>query len=453
MCSGRLFQDNLAIKRMNKQEIIEKVQKAGVVGSGGGGFPAHIKISASVDTVIANGAECEPLLSTDKYIMETYTKDILEGLRFIKQATGAKKVVVALKKKYQRAVSELNKQVGISSDIDIYLLENYYPAGDEHELVYNITGKTVPEGGIPLDCSTVVINVNTALNIFNAVIGNNPVIKRWITVAGEVEQPYIAEVPVGISAGELVDIARPKIGDYSIIAGGPMMGMVVNRDFKITKLCGGIILLPVNHPVVVKHTRNISAHKKRGASMCDQCFDCSIVCPRNLLGHELAPHKIMRNIFLGNGSVHLSNSFLCCECGLCNMFACPMDLSPRDILREAKLELGGKKIKNPHKRTELKVHPERDFRRVNTNRLMMRLGIDKYDLHELEVKEINTNSVSIAMKQHAGVSAKPVVKKGQVVNAGEIIGITPEDALGSSIHASIPGTVSEIGNGYVKINA
>ncbi len=437
---------------MQKSKIIEKVRNAGIVGAGGGGFPTHVKIDAEVETLIANGAECEPLLSTDRYLMENYAGDIIDGLRYVKQALGARDIYIGLKRKYEKAVKVFKTILGETSDIKLALMDNYYPAGDEFDLVYNITGRIIPEGGLPLDEGCVVINVNTLLNIKRAVDGSAPVTDRWVTVTGEVESPYIAPVPVGISAAELIKKAGVKIKDYRLLAGGPMMGVPVEDNYRIKKTCSGIIVLPEKHGAFVKQDMTLQAHKKRGKSICDQCFDCTILCPRNLLGHSLEPHRIMRNLFISAENFsEYTPSFLCSQCGLCNMFACPLDLSPRSLLKETSDTLSRRGVENPHKERNLKPHPEREYRKVNSSRLAARIGVDKYEKEELPVKEIKTAKVHISMSQHAGTPAVAVVKKGDTVKRGQLIGEIPRGKLGSRVHSSISGTVKEITSGYIAI--
>ncbi|MFH1416519.1 MAG: 4Fe-4S dicluster domain-containing protein [Elusimicrobiota bacterium] len=439
---------------MNREEIIDAVREAGIVGAGGGGFPTHVKLLSEVDVVIANGAECEPLLSSDRYLMETEAGSIVEALRIVREITGAGKACIAIKKKYQTAIEELNKIIGISSEIELFLLDDYYPAGDELELVYDIAGEAVPEGGIPLDRKVLVINVNTLFNISSAVKSSGPVVKRWVTVAGELEEPYIAQVPIGISAGQLIDNAKPRIRDYSILAGGVMMGKLVDKDFRITKVSGGIIVLPDDNPAVTKRSIDTSIQEKRAKSVCDQCFDCTILCPRNLLGHDISPHLIMRNLFLsGPVGVHLTNAYLCSECGLCDMYACPMDLSPRRMLTRTKEKLKENNIINPHNNSVAEIHGERDFRRVPQKRLMERLAISGYDRNNYPVKEIIATEVAIPLLQHAGLAAVPVVKKGEKVKTGDLIADIPEGKLGARVHASINGKITEVESNCISIRA
>lgn len=435
--------------------MINKVKDAGVIGAGGAGFPTHVKIDADVDTLIANGAECEPLLSTDHYLMVEKAREIIEGLKLVQQSTGAGKVYLALKEKYTDAVNVFKELLNEEDKIELYLLDNYYPAGDEVELVYNITGRVVPEGGIPLAVNCVVINVNTLLNVYLASNEEKPVTTRWVTVAGKVSEPYLAEVPMGISAGELVDKARPLTDNPVLISGGPMTGNVVDREHSIDKTCGGLLILPEDNITAIRKSRDISVNYRRGQSICDQCFECTIVCPRNLLGHALTPHEIMRSLFISpeQSQVDLTMAYLCCECGLCNLFACPMDLSPRNILVQLREELQEAGIENPHDKADTTPHEERDFRRVNTTRMMIRLQLEQYKINDFPLKNINTSRVKIALDQNVGAPAQPIVDSEQKVDRGELIGEIPEGALGARVHASIGGKVVEVTDNFIEISA
>jgi hypothetical protein len=135
------------------------------------------------------------------------------------------------------------------------------------------------------------------------------------------------------------------------------------------------------------------------------------------------------------------------------MFACPLELSPRDLLVDTKSDLRKHKVENPHNNSKLAVHPERDFRRVNSDRLMTRIGVKRYDLHEYDVKNITCKDVSIAMSQHVGVPAVPVVKAGQQVNAGDLIAEISGDSFGSNIHSSINGVVTGINDRFINVKS
>ena len=150
-----------------REEIIAAVKAAGVVGAGGAGFPTHVKINASVDTILVNGAECEPLLRAHQQLMASESQAMLLGLRAVMVATGAQKAYVGLKHKYGPAIESLTKTLADMNEknVELAYLPDIYPAGDEQVLVREITGRIVPEGGIPLQVGVVVANVETLINV------------------------------------------------------------------------------------------------------------------------------------------------------------------------------------------------------------------------------------------------------------------------------------------------
>ncbi|MGE5707311.1 MAG: electron transport complex protein RnfC, partial [Bacteroidota bacterium] len=163
------------------ERILEKIKAAGVVGAGGAGFPTHVKLAAQAQVVIANGAECEPLLRSDQQLMKRYPDVIVRGLKAAMEATGAKEGVIGLKAKYKDAVKALSHAIEKEKNIRLLLLDPVYPAGDEVVLTYEATGSVVPEGGLPLDVGAVVINVNTLLNVAYS-LEDKPVTHRYVTV-------------------------------------------------------------------------------------------------------------------------------------------------------------------------------------------------------------------------------------------------------------------------------
>ena len=184
---------------MTPDEIAQRVRAAGVVGAGGAGFPTHVKLAArSIDTVIANGAECEPMLRCDQQLMAAHPELVIRGMRLVMQAVGAGRGLIAVKQHYANAVKALQEELDRQKDADdarawpvsLYIIErSVYPAGDEFCLVYEVTGRLIPEAGLPLNVGCVVQNVGTLANIARAVDDGIPVTHRYVTVNGEVTSP------------------------------------------------------------------------------------------------------------------------------------------------------------------------------------------------------------------------------------------------------------------------
>ncbi|HEY9765176.1 MAG TPA: SLBB domain-containing protein, partial [Chroococcales cyanobacterium] len=261
-----------------KERIIQKVKAAGVVGAGGAGFPTHVKFAAEAKVVIANGAECEPLLRSDQQIMALYPEELVRGLKAAMVATGAKEGVLALKGKYREAVSALSKIIAEEKNIRILKLESVYPAGDEAVLTYEVTGRVMPEGGLPLDVGAVVCNVNTLINVARA-LDDQPVTHRYVTVTGAVNRPSVFLAPLGISFIRLIEQAGgTKFPDYAVISGGPMTGEVVcPLETRVTKTSGGIIVLPEDHYLIRRKKMPLSTQLRRSKAACCQCTQCTSV--------------------------------------------------------------------------------------------------------------------------------------------------------------------------------
>ena len=211
--------------------LAEQVKRAGIIGCGGAGFPTHVKIDSQVDIVIANGAECEPLLNSDQRVMEHYGDELISGLLLIMKCVGASRGVISLKKGYAHAIESLSSRVKQVSGVELFLLDNFYPAGDEQTLLTEITGKIVPEGGIPLNVNALVSNVLTIVQVARAAQGQ-PVISREVTLAGAIQKPQVVTVPIGTPIAALLEwaIAQFPAEDMAIIDGGPQMGRLVDMD-------------------------------------------------------------------------------------------------------------------------------------------------------------------------------------------------------------------------------
>jgi len=429
--------------------LAEKVRNAGVVGAGGAGFPTHVKYQGQVEYVLANGAECEPLLYVDQQLMYRHADELMDGMDLIVEQVQAKKGIICLKKKYKKALAAIRERLPEHDRLDIHLLGNYYPAGDEFIMVYDVLGRVIPEGGLPLHVGAVVNNIMTIINVARANRGI-PVTDRVLTVHGEVNKPSTFSLPIGTTYREAIELAGGvKISDFALVVGGPMMGSLEqDLDRPITKTTSGLLVLPPDNYLVMRKKEPDSASIRRGRSTCDQCMYCTEFCPRYIIGHNLRPHKsAMRGAPYGISEAKLiTSSWLCCECKLCDYFACPLFLSPGKIHGIIKREMGEAGIRNTLNRAQNPApRPFADTRRVPIKRLVNRIQLHKYTEYAPFIDvDYKPSRVRIPLSQHIGAPAVPIIKSGQTVRKGELIGEIPEGKLGARIHASISGMVDEV---------
>ena len=429
-----------------REDIIQKIKNAGVIGAGGAGFPTHAKISPDAKTIIVNGAECEPLLRVDQQLMEEMPELLVRGLLAMMEACEAEEGIVGIKGKHKGAIARLREAVA-EKPIRIHILEDFYPAGDEHVLVYETTGRLVPQGGIPLQVGCAVVNAETLINIA-AALDDLPVTETFLTVTGAVRQPVTFKLPIGTSVRTALALAgQTNLDGMKVIEGGPMMGKIINDiDQPITKTTKGLIVLSQNHPFIQKRTMPVERIVRQARTSCIQCRYCTDLCPRYLLGHNIEPHKIMRSIkHIQSQENIMKMAMICSECGVCEQYACLMRLSPRAINSMLKQELLKQGLRPDKLQKQQEAAKLREQRRIPVKRLISRLGLTEYDRKApLSLAEYPVETVEIKLKQHVGAPAAPVVRVGDKVNKGDVIAIIPEKALGAQMHASISGTVTAV---------
>jgi Na+-translocating ferredoxin:NAD+ oxidoreductase RnfC subunit len=426
--------------------IVEQVRLAGVVGAGGGGFPAHVKLSGKADTVIANGAECEPLLYKDATVMEEQAADVVRGLQLAMEAVGAKRGVIGVKAKKKHAV-EAMQEATKGTGVEVQLLGDYYPAGDEYDLVFTVTGRLIPPQGIPLNVGVVVNNVETFANMARAVQGQ-PVIRKTLTVAGAVSTPVTITVPVGTSFRECLQAAGGATTAHPVICvGGLMMGQVTtNLEDPVTKTCTGLVVLPREHPLMQRKLQPAPRMAHIGKSACDQCRYCTEYCPRYLLGYAVEPHQVMRTLaFTSTGEAYFNAwASLCCSCGLCTLFACPEGLFPKEACDDAKGAMRRANQKWSGK-MEVQVHPLREGRRVPIKALVHRMGVDEYDVPApYRAESLAPRQAVLPLRQSAGAPTVPAVKAGDTVREGQPVSAPAPQALGAIIHAPFGARVTAV---------
>ncbi len=434
-------------------ELSQKIFSAGVVGAGGAGFPSHIKAEANVEYMIANGAECEPLIHKDVELMEHYAEEIVAGMKIMMKQIGAKKGFFGIKEKNKIAVEKISQQIE-SENIELVLLSDFYPAGDEYELVYAATGRLIPPKGIPLNIGCVVNNVETLYNIFLA-SKDEVLTKKFVAVNGAIKNPKSFWVPIGTSFRELIEHAGgATVQDYGIFISGLMMGrLTFDHEEVVTKTTGGLIILPKKHYLISRETRTTDDMNRIGKSACDQCSYCTELCPRYLLGYDVQPHKVMRSLVFSQSDENLWNQYadLCCECGLCTLYACPEDLYPREACQQSKTEMKNQNFSFEQMKP-LKVHPIKDGRKVPLKQLRKKLNVEAYERPTPFVEDSpKPKLVKILLKQHAGALAKSIVTVGEKVSRGEQIGKMDEGDLGANIHSSIDGIATEVNVEYIII--
>jgi Na+-translocating ferredoxin:NAD+ oxidoreductase RnfC subunit len=420
---------------------IEDIFQNGIVGAGGAGFPAHIKLRAKPEILIMNAAECEPLLHKDIQLLWHHSDEVLKGFRVAMKICGASKGIIGIKNKHKKVIDLLSNK--IEDNIQIEAVGDFYPAGDELTLVYLTTKRLVQPGKLPISVGCLVHNVETLFNIGSG----RPVVDKYLTVAGAVQEPLTIKAPVGTSYKEILSSFNLTTDNFGIRCGGLMMGTIENDpDRVINKYTNGLIILPADHHCMVMYRRyeNISNTVRIAKASCDQCTFCTDLCPRYLMGYPVRPETSMRNIMFGNDQnpmVHAGSTF-CCECNLCTMYSCPESLDPCGAtVMEKKIN---QKKKNIWEGFPVQIHPMMEYRKVPTKKLMQRLDLLQFrDRGPLKDIKIEPEQVRIPLKQHAGSAAKPVIIIGETVKKYQLIA-KAHGEISANIHASINGKIKDI---------
>ena len=401
-------------------DLIRCIHAAGIVGCGGAGFPTDQKLCGKFRYLIANGAECEPLLRTDRYLMREKAPEIVRIMAALAEFLQVECCVIALKDHYHAELAALRKAVAESgADVKIFELQNFYPAGDEQMI-----GKTFTH--------------------------------KYLTVTGEVAHPVVLRVPIGTSLQACIDLAGgATCRNPYIMTGGPLMGKHVAPEAMdtavVTKTTSGILVLPEGCANESRDRVSVEAMMHRAKAACIQCTSCTQMCPRHMLGHPIEPHRIMRKMALGGDITEMlsdpivQSAQMCCECGVCEVFACPMGLQPRRINGLLKKELGKARIRCQIPEQEYTANPEREARKVPSRRIAARDGVAKYYDYEItDLISAEQDTVRIPLQMHIGAPCVPCVAAGDHVTAGQLIAAPAEGALGANIHASIDGVVKSV---------
>ncbi len=319
------------VKEHSPTEIREMIRAAGIVGLGGAGFPSHVKLDAKqhkIETLILNGAECEPFITCDEMLMREQAVEIVEGLNIMRYALGAKQCLIGIENNKPKAIEAIRNALHHSgfNDIELITVPTVYPAGGEKQLIQMLTGKEVPTQGVPIDINIVCHNVGTAYAVCRAVEHGEPLISRYVTVAGSVAKARNLQVLFGTPVTELIQLVGGNLQTLDkIIIGGPMMGYALHeRDVPVIKTTNCVLVHSVISDVPLPS-------RDDRAMPCIRCGNCANACPVNLLPQQMYWHARAKEL----DKVQDYHLFDCIECGCCD-YVCPAHIPLVQYFRFAK---------------------------------------------------------------------------------------------------------------------
>jgi electron transport complex protein RnfC len=311
---------------LSPEEIIKKINEAGIVGLGGATFPSHVKLSIQrgkkAEYLIINGVECEPYLTADHSLMLEKSKELLVGISILKKSLMVDKAIIGIENNKPDAIAKLQKCSKEFTGISVQPLKVKYPQGGEKQIIKAILNREVPQGRLPIDVNAIVINVGTAFAVYEAIQKNKPLFERIVTVTGKsVKYPSNFKVRIGTYIKELIDAVGGLPEDTGkIIFGGPLMGKALaNDEVTVSKGCSGILILPEKESV------------RKPVDPCIRCSKCVNVCPLGLEPYLLLALSL-KSIF---DRLETENVLNCIECGSCS-YACPAKRPLLDYIRLGK---------------------------------------------------------------------------------------------------------------------
>lgn len=314
---------------LSAEDIKNIIKDAGIVGMGGATFPTHVKLAPppekNVDTVILNGAECEPYLTADHRLMLEQPEDVVFGLQALMKALGVKKGFIGIETNKPDAIEKIYNAAQGCEGIEVVALKTKYPQGAEKQLIYACTGREVPSGGLPADAGVVVNNVGTAAAVSKAIKTGMPLIERIVTITGAgVNNPKNLIVKIGTPFSEVIEQCGGLKGNVGkVIAGGPMMGITqFSLDVPVIKGTSGILIL------------SEAEARLPEPSACIRCGKCVEACPINLMPINISAYSLASRF----EQAESFNALDCIECGSCS-FVCPAKRPLVDSVRVAKREI------------------------------------------------------------------------------------------------------------------
>jgi len=317
------------IDNMNHDELVNAVQDSGLAGLGGAAFPSHVKLKkhASIEakTLLVNGCECEPYLTTDHRVMLEQAGDLIRGIKFALKATETTHAIIGIEDNKQNAADEIVKHLKPDDPIEVKMVMTRYPQGAEKLLVKSLLGKEVPEGGLPIDIGVIIHNVGTLAQMGKLLPAGEGLIERIVTITGTgVDKPGNYKIALGTPIGFVLDTLGIDARKESIILGGPMMGPAIGSlEAPVTKGTSGILVF---------HEANFFDREHEKVYPCIKCGRCVDACPMRLNPAQLGWLAAKRDYASMANDLHLYNCF---ECGCCS-YSCPSNIPLVQYFRIAK---------------------------------------------------------------------------------------------------------------------